>query len=370
MENSSTKLLVGVGADGNDTTQQDASDSNQTCWKSVTTVFENSLEDLVSYLNEYGGAYDFVAGKVQEADGGVNPIVVAKQLCAKKVNEFNVVVFAKDGCGYCARAKTLLHDRQEDLGFSMDVVNGAEGSMKAALRGLIGMDDITFPQIVVNGYYIGGADNLNEWNSTGQLATLLSGPRNAATSLSEYGHQQEQAESSAAVPPAFTWYAPLRLQAQTPDLFFVPAMPRDTPGAWYPRTWPWYTFQWCLHSNLVRYISFLQICIMIPAAALFNNSSSGSAARDLANVLLILLLIDLSALVAIGPSPLSPTGTISTYFMWKVRGNATAAVPYKFVWAFYLLSMIPVLVIHDNRALYLALVAAITNSAILVIFRF
>lgn len=153
------------------------------------------------------------------------------------------------------------------------------------------------------------------------------------------------------------------------SLCSVPHLPANTPGDWYPRGWPWYTFQWCLYSNLVRYISFLQICVMLPAAVLYDAYPDGTG-HEVANFLLILLLVDLSALVCFGPSPWSPSGTLSTYFMWKVRGNATSSIPYKVVWAVYLITLIPLLAEKKYGDMKVALLGLIFNSALLVVLRF
>ena len=109
---------------------------------------------------------------------------------------------------------------------------------------------------------------------------------------------------------------------------------------------------------------------MLPATILFNTSKPGSTAHSVGYALLIFFIADLFILVLNGASPVSPTGALSTYFLWKVRGNATFSVPYKVVWAAYIFSLLPLLIRSDYHGLNIALIASITNSIILVVFRF
>ena len=49
-------------------------------------------------------------------------------------------------------------------------------------------------------------------------------------------------------------------------------------------------------------------------------------------------MFDCALLVAIGVSPFSLSGSFCTFFFWKFRGNATSALPYKFIFVLYILA--------------------------------
>jgi len=74
---------------------------------------------------------------------------------AKKPDQ--VAIFTREGCGFCAKAKTLL----TELGF-----NYAEIALAHNIRGkVIGAiaNAQTVPQIFINGQYIGGTEALEQW---------------------------------------------------------------------------------------------------------------------------------------------------------------------------------------------------------------
>lgn len=74
---------------------------------------------------------------------------------AKKPDQ--VVIFTREGCSYCTRAKALL----TSLGY-----DDAEVPLSHKLRGkVIGAmtGQQTVPQVFVNGQYIGGAEQLERW---------------------------------------------------------------------------------------------------------------------------------------------------------------------------------------------------------------
>ena len=69
----------------------------------------------------------------------------------------DVSIFTRQGCGYCARAKGLLHDAGiefEELVLNRDYTDHS-------LRAITGAT--TFPQIYINGSHVGGADALEQW---------------------------------------------------------------------------------------------------------------------------------------------------------------------------------------------------------------
>jgi len=69
----------------------------------------------------------------------------------------DVSIFTRTGCGYCARAKGLLHDAGiefEELVLNQDYTDHS-------LRAITGAG--TFPQIYINGSHIGGSEALEQW---------------------------------------------------------------------------------------------------------------------------------------------------------------------------------------------------------------
>jgi len=70
---------------------------------------------------------------------------------------FDVSIFTRKGCGYCARAKGLLHDAGID--FEELVLN--QDYTEHSLRAITGAR--TFPQIYINGTHIGGTEALEQW---------------------------------------------------------------------------------------------------------------------------------------------------------------------------------------------------------------
>ncbi len=70
---------------------------------------------------------------------------------------YDVSVFARPGCVYCARAKDLLNDagiEYEELVLNRDYTD-------RTLRAVA--DATSYPQVFVNGQHIGGADELDAW---------------------------------------------------------------------------------------------------------------------------------------------------------------------------------------------------------------
>lgn len=363
----------------------------------IKSLYRDIKNDIISYINEYGFKLIDKKEEVYEE---------ARLICSY-TKQYDVVVMAKEGCGFCEKAKELLAKQQElqrltfaehhstahgdncvsspgaietgeasDRVFTVKIVIGTNSITKTALGLLLNISDITFPQIICNGVYIGGADNLSEWIDDGHFAGLINtvsmGDRTVSTLTAGESNPSNCTIPSFSIDnslPRIPWFAPLQQQASKPDLFKIP----HVANAWYPR-WSWYAFQWCMYSNLVRYISILQLCIMIPIAILFyqynSNSNSNSISFKIAYCLLILLLVDLSVLVLHGPAPFSPSGTISTYFGWKIRGNATSAIPYKVVFAAYIFVLFPLLLLKKYSSIYSAMLGFIINSSLLVIFRF
>jgi len=336
------------------TSQEDGKHPHGTCGALVCRTWNSGVQDFIAYLNEYVYYCGYSLDTWMDSDSA---ILMAQQSISTTATSADVVVFAKPGCGYCKRAKALLqeqHSSASNPAFTevvVDVVkSSAEGAVLAkALVISLQLGDMTFPQILIRGRYIGGADDLSDLVAAGQLPRLL-------------GEEVAKASPKHIVP----WEAQATARAGKADLFTVPHM-RGADGAWYPQ-WPWYGFQWCLYSNLVRYISIVQLGLMIPAYFLYKRGAAADVAA--AQVLMWILLYDLCAIIIFGPSPWSISGLISTYFGWRVRGNATSALPYKVVFLAYVITFVPLFFKQNYSSLMTSLLAYISNSTILVVFRF
>lgn len=80
-----------------------------------------------------------------------------------------VIIYTREGCGYCSRAKSLLQSKgvdytEHDATFSKDL--RAEMIEKAN-------GGSTFPQIFINGQHVGGCDDLHALDRAGKLDPLL-----------------------------------------------------------------------------------------------------------------------------------------------------------------------------------------------------
>ncbi|MCO5733705.1 glutaredoxin 3 [Rhizobium sp. SSA_523] len=81
----------------------------------------------------------------------------------------DVVIYTRQLCGYCARAKSLLQAKgvaftEHDASFSQELrqemIDKANGRT-------------TFPQIFIDGRHIGGCDDLHALDRDGKLDPLL-----------------------------------------------------------------------------------------------------------------------------------------------------------------------------------------------------
>ena len=69
----------------------------------------------------------------------------------------DVAIFTRDGCEYCARAKSLLGD--SDIDFTELVLN--RDFNEATIRAVSGKS--TVPQVFINGSHIGGSEELEDY---------------------------------------------------------------------------------------------------------------------------------------------------------------------------------------------------------------
>lgn len=265
------------------------------------------------------------------------------------------VVVAKEGCGFCKRAKAMLAEEQEKgREFTTHIIIGTDRTWRHAVGTSLNLGDLTFPQIIIRGVYVGGCDNLRNGIERGRLTEWLV---REAVPASDEG--------------LVIWEPKLLKESLSPQLLQVATVP-STKSKWYSK---FYLFNWHMYSNLVRYISlFHVICFVLLLIFYKPMKNDNSSAKLGANIVFILLFIDLVMLVVFGPSPFSLSGTLATYFGWKYKGNVTSAVPYKVVFAAYLVSMLPLIIgkdasLHSGTALGVYL-GSVVNSTVLVVFRF
>ena len=82
-----------------------------------------------------------------------------------------VEIYTKAFCGFCARAKRLLEAKgveYEEFDITMGGPKRAEMLQRARGRS-------TVPQIFIDDLHVGGSDDLNELERSGQLDPLLTG---------------------------------------------------------------------------------------------------------------------------------------------------------------------------------------------------
>jgi len=94
---------------------------------------------------------------------------VLKKVAVTETDMANVIIYTRQGCGYCSRAKALLG--QKNVSF---VEHDATGN--AALRQEMiqkSHGGSTFPQIFINDRHVGGCDDLFALDRNGQLDAML-----------------------------------------------------------------------------------------------------------------------------------------------------------------------------------------------------
>jgi len=83
-----------------------------------------------------------------------------------------VRIYTLVGCGYCTRAKELLHSR----GIPFDEVDGTgDKALQQWLKVKTGSS--TFPQIFIRDTPVGGCSDLQELDASGALQQMLQGGR-------------------------------------------------------------------------------------------------------------------------------------------------------------------------------------------------
>ena len=303
-------------------------------------LLNNIKADLISYVNEYG----------LDIGRGTPEVLKKLKIITDAVNTYDVIVFSKKGCGYCERTKEMLANENPRNPFHESIIIGTESNMRTALSVALNLSDVTFPQIIIKGVYIGGHDNLQSLVSSQSLSLLI------------------KAEPTVTTGKLIKWYPLLEVESGTPQLFRAPSMTTSSTPV------PWYLFQPFLYGNLIRYISIIHVVILSLCIGL-SSDTGNFISRALYYLLLLYLCIDCGLIVIHGPAPFSPSGTLSTYLFWKYRGNVTSSIPYKFVFSVYFMSFIHLLSLNYNSksaniVTLSTLNSTLFNSILLTIFRF
>ena len=89
----------------------------------------------------------------------------------------DVVIYSLPGCGFCERAKDAITATAAATPFSYAVVDGSSVDAYQALQRVTRQASLTFPVVFLRGYYLGGADQLDDLITADQFATVLARPK-------------------------------------------------------------------------------------------------------------------------------------------------------------------------------------------------
>ena len=115
-------------------------------WRYSMLVRDGVVEKMFIEAEEPGDPF-----QVSDAD------TMLRYLDPESALPYDVAVFSRDGCPFCARAKGLLNDSGiefEELVLNRDYTD-------RTLRAV--STNTTYPQVFINGQLIGGSDDLEEW---------------------------------------------------------------------------------------------------------------------------------------------------------------------------------------------------------------
>ena len=84
-----------------------------------------------------------------------------------------VEIYTRPGCGYCSAAKALLKRKHVDF-TEFDAGKNPDFRQEMLARANGGT---TFPQIIIDGFHVGGCDDLYALDDAGRLDALLNGEK-------------------------------------------------------------------------------------------------------------------------------------------------------------------------------------------------
>jgi glutaredoxin-related protein len=231
----------------------------------ISSIVKQSKTDLISYLKEYPLLSNCHSQNILNQQ---NKII-------ELVNEYDIILIGKEGCGFCARAKEMLIIQQQSNDFTLKFVIGTSADVKGATALLLNLSDITFPQIIIHGVYIGGSDELRDLIESTQFNDILASKKVIYNESSK--------------PKPVVWLQTLEQTARTPNLFLSPRFGSNKEES------SWYCYQFYMYGNLVRYISIFQIILMAICTYLFSIKDHNSTATTMAYTLSFIFVYDLAA---------------------------------------------------------------------------
>ena len=80
----------------------------------------------------------------------------------------HVTIYTRPGCGYCARALSVLEEKAADF---TEIHAGSDSALRQEMMQRSGRS--TFPQIFVGEKHIGGCDDMMRLERNGELDALL-----------------------------------------------------------------------------------------------------------------------------------------------------------------------------------------------------
>lgn len=80
----------------------------------------------------------------------------------------NVIIYTRDGCPYCVRAKALLDSKGAHY---IEFNASRDPSVRQDMVNRSGRN--TFPQVFANGQHLGGCDDIHALDAQGKLDPLL-----------------------------------------------------------------------------------------------------------------------------------------------------------------------------------------------------
>lgn len=294
-------------------------------------IISFAKEDFGDYIAEYGPCGR--AARQLLADGRMESRIAAiVGICRQNA----VVLFSKPGCGYCVRALTLLREHLPPHGEVHEVPSN-DALSKAALKRTFGISTITFPMIVIEGEYYGGNDDIEVFL------------RNEQLSLATSNYGTDSALHGASVIPHS---ALLRARDARPQLLRT------------PRGRSVCTFHFDVYSNVMRSISVLHIAAFV---------TSLYAPFAVTQSIIRVVCVDLALFVLLGSNPWAPLQTGLLYAGWKMRGPSATSIPYKAVFAFYIVELCRNVVFCSDEKTCAKPVhfwGLIINSSLLAVLRF
>lgn len=235
--------------------------------------------------------------------------------------DYDVVLYIKPGCGFCASAEALLTNE----GISFKAIDGTDEASRLGLKQALRLPLLSFPLIFVKGTYIGGSDQLHELKDSGRLDSYVKATK----------------QPFPGTPP------------EDPVKLFVG-----------PNSMPWYCFQTQVYGNVVRAASFVQVLLLV--LFLFTYQSTPA----LAGAIIWLLIFDLTIFAILGPTPIAPIWTFVTLLTWRFRGGAVSSWPYKLVFLTYVVTFANGMLGAGVGSLAIGATGLAANSAMLAILRF